>query len=680
MRSIKTVAAVVFVATFAFHSTATATTEPTDPPPTEQTTLVIEVTEAPTTAAETVPPEPATTAAPATDAPVAATTTTYIDPAITEAIFEPTTQVEPTTTNEQVNQDQSVVIVATVVGQANTGSNTITDEQAPQGGAQVPALIDTGDAEAVGSLDANVVSQGAEITLEDQATANVVQVALIINVGVAFANSGYNNVSAAPGAGIQAGITTGNASAEGLDIDQYITQAAREEGDEDTDAHAGQLAISLWMGLGVANTGTNVVAGTGVGGSGGTIGSGTAVATGNISTTDIDQYAELLGEDTATLNVSQQATVLNVGFALANSGINDISGVAGGLLSADPGDDNEYAQDLFAMLLPALLQSYGYGPAAGSISTGNATATGNDSDTFIKQVALAASSGDGVVDIVQQVLVANMGAAGANTGGNSLGGGVQTLSADDASGIVLMAAFMSEMLALVHQEANGATMEAVSRGIDVPFQGVLLRLDAAFSGLDTTYTNEGGAQATMRQVTIIVSLGLANSNTGHNSTQTVTQGNVVNELQTGDAVSVMALDAAGNIIGTGDAEVGADQVVVICQRINAEDVDCLAPPTTTVPPGDTPTTTPGTQTTTLPGAATTDPGGAGVQTTVAGASTSGTTPSTPGDPGAPSGFGHVPAGTLPATGVGINVLIAIAVFIGLAGGVMIMAAKRKDTA
>ena len=108
------------------------------------------------------------------------------------------------------------------------------------------------------------------------------------------------------------------------------------------------------MGLGTANTGTNVIDGTGVGGSGGAVGSGSAAATGNISTTDIEQYAELLGEDTATLNVTQQATVLNVGFALANSGINDISGVAGGLLSADPGDDNEYAQDLFAMLLPAL--------------------------------------------------------------------------------------------------------------------------------------------------------------------------------------------------------------------------------------------------------------------------------------------------------------------------------------
>ena len=136
------------------------------------------------------------------------------------------------------------------------------------------------------------------------------------------------------------------------------------------------LPSSLWMGVGTANRGLNGVPGSGVGGgSGGAIGAGNASATGNLSTTDINQYAQLLGEDTAQLNVTQRATVLNVGFALANTGINDITGVAGGLLSADPSDDNAYTQDLFAMLLPALLQSYGYGPAAGSISTGDATAT-----------------------------------------------------------------------------------------------------------------------------------------------------------------------------------------------------------------------------------------------------------------------------------------------------------------
>ena len=658
-------AAVVFTTLVTFGSSASASTEPPAgtqdeaPPPTEQVTepaTTAEVTVSVTTeaAAETAPPEQTSTEAPSSGVEEA--------PSAGVVAEESTSTENPV----QVNQDQAVVITATVVADANSGGNTVVVDSAV--GSASPNSIATGDATAIGSEDANIVTQGADITLEDQATANVIQVALIINVGVGLANSGFNSIGATPGAGLTGGIVTGDASATGLEIDQYITQAARENGDENTDAHANQLAISLWMGLGTANSGTNVIAGTSVGGSGGSIGSGTANATGNISTTDIEQYAELLGEDTATLNVSQRATVLNVGFALANSGINDISGVAGGLLTADPGDDNAYAQDLFAMLLPALLQSYGYGPAAGSISTGNATATGNDSETYIRQVALAASSGDGIVDIVQEVLVANMGAAGANTGGNVLGGGVRTLDPESASAIVMMAAFMSDMLALVHAEANGEVMSATSRGIEVPFQGILLRLDATFEGLDTSVT-QGGAQANLRQVTLVVSLGLANANTGNNvSTNQVTQGNVVNELQAGDSIS---------IIGTGDADAAnADNLVIICQRVNADDVDCLAPPTTTIPAVTT--TLPGATTTTDPGATTTtDPAVSGT--------TPGSTTPTPVSPEGPAGFGpspgspgYVPQGMLPATGANPMWMIAIAISTIASGMIILMVMSNRN--
>ena len=246
---------------------------------------------------------------------------------------------------------------------------------------------------------------------------------------------------------------------------------------------------------------------------------------------------------------------------------------------------------------------------------------------------------------MQEVLVANMGAAGANSGGNHLGGGVATLSPDDASGIVLMAAFMSEMLALVHAEANGEAMAAVSQGIDVPFQGILMRLDASFEGLDTS-VSDGGAQATMRQVTVIISLGLANANSGNNATLTeVEQGNVVNELAAGDSISVMP-----NVIDTGDATADGEHVVVICQRINAEDVECLKPPETTTVPVPTSTVTGATTTTvdpTTPSLPTT--------TTTPTPTTSGPSVSTP-PSNDPTGFGptpngprYVPQGRLPAT-------------------------------
>ena len=255
--------------------------------------------------------------------------------------------VETSTSNpNQIDQDQTVVIAATVVADANTGSNTIVDGQADQGGSQQPAEVDSGDATAVGSDDENIITQAADIVLIEGARANVVQVALILNIGVALANSGGNIVGSTPGgSGTSGQIGTGDASATGLDIGQYITQAARENGDENTDAHASQIAISLWMGVAGANSGTNVISGTGVAGSGGSVGSGNASATGNESLTEIEQYANILGVDQSTINVTQQATVLNVGFALSNTGLNDVSGVASGLLTASEADDDAVAQN-----------------------------------------------------------------------------------------------------------------------------------------------------------------------------------------------------------------------------------------------------------------------------------------------------------------------------------------------
>ena len=48
------------------------------------------------------------------------------------------------------------------------------------------------------------------------------------------------------------------------------------------------------------------------------------------------------------------------------------------------------------------------------------------------------------------MLVANVGAAGANTGGNVLGGRYASLDPDTAKAVVTLAAFLSQMLALVH--------------------------------------------------------------------------------------------------------------------------------------------------------------------------------------------------------------------------------------
>ena len=86
-----------------------------------------------------------------------------------------------------------------------------------------------------------------------------------------------------------------------------------------------------------------------------------------------------------------------------------------------------------------------------------------------------------------------------------------------------MAAFMSELLAQVHRSANDTAFEARSVGIEIPFQGLILRLDGAFEGLDTEVEQQPGTRANVRQVSIVVSLGIANANTGGNITSSETQ-------------------------------------------------------------------------------------------------------------------------------------------------------------
>jgi LPXTG-motif cell wall-anchored protein len=174
-------------------------------------------------------------------------------------------------------------------------------------------------------------------------------------------------------------------------------------------------------------------------------------------------------------------------------------------------------------------------------------------------------------------------------------------------------------------------------------------------------------------VSIVVSLGIAMANSGGNLTSTQSnQGNNVNGLRAGDALAVLALDAEGNIIGTGDAAAGNNDIVVVsCQRINADDVDCLAPPTTTTPPT---TTAPGVTTPTTPTTPTTDPAIAASSSTTPTATTD---PALAPSPVGPSGFGHVPRGTLPATGVDPAAPLAIGALTVLIGGVILLVTRRR---
>lgn len=602
---------------------APATTTTTDAPAITITVETEPVDEAaPTTESESPASDPEPEPTVATDPPVTAAA-----PGTTVAVADAVT----TTTNQQNTHGETAVVTGTVVAVGDSGSNQAHNDGPATGSTVVPSgEIDTGNATAVGSDDENIVGQQADVVLTDQAVANILQVALILNIGAAFANAGFNAIDSTPaGVGAPGAIGTGNASAVGNDIDQYLTQAARVTADDAIDDSANQLAVSLWLGLALANSGANSVTGTGVTGSGGAIGAGNATAIGNDSLTDVDQRASIIGSGTSQTDITQRATVLNLGFALANSGLNGIEGVANQLLTADDAADDQIAEDLFVMLLPALLQSYGY-VGAGQINTGNATAVGNQSQTFVQQIAAAVASGDGVASIVQDVLVANVGAAGANTGVNTLGSRA-TLDEPTARAVVMMSAFLAQLLSMVHQSSNAI----VEQGIEVPFGDLVLQLSGSFGALDTQLS-QGGARVNMRQVSIVLSLGVARANSGHNQAITTNAAGVPVLTETarsvgaqanteaaalGAAETMAAVDALPSTIHSGDVDSKSTTLVVICQRINAQDIACLAPPepetpveppvtTTTIPAAATTTTVPGVSpeapVTTVPGVVTPD--------------------------------------------------------------------------
>jgi hypothetical protein len=631
----------------------------TDPPATEAPKEEPTTTEAPAPAPTDTQVSP-DTEAPSTDAP------DTVDPPSTVTA---STDVAVTTPHNpvQTSGDQQTVVTGTQVANADTGNNASnsSSDQPATGGGQQPNAIGSGDATAVGSDDTNTVNQQAQVALTDQAIANLVQVALILNIGAALANSGINDATSTPGGnGISGAIDSGNATAIGNDMQQYITQAARANGDANTDDAAKQLAISLWMGLANANSGVNSVTGTGTAGSGGAIGSGDASATGNKSLTDILQQAALNGSGTSQLNVQQYATVMNIGFALANSGVNDIAGVAGQLLSAgDNQQQNDLATNLFSMLLPALLQSFTGSGGSGTIGTGNATAVGNQSQTYVHQLAQAAASGDGIASIIQDVLVANVGAAGANTGGNTLGGSFASLDPDQAKAVVTLAAFLSQMLALVHTQSAETALAMQQQGLDIPFGDIVLQVQGQLQGYDTTLTGATGQQATIHQITIILSLGIAQANSGLNTAT----GTGINSQ------SALAASVNGAFTGTGDAAARNGGMVIICQRRNADDIQCLEPPTTTTPPPDQPpdTTVPDTPLNTVPDEPTT--------TTVW------TTLQPHGGGGGPHGLSN-PNGTsahgsvdpLPSTGSNVaDILLYAGVFLGLGVVATVVSSRRK---
>ena len=237
------------------------------------------------------------------------------------------------------NQDANVGTSGT--GVANTGANSSTASgpataTAPSDNS-TKGKITTGPSDAKGTNDASSIDQGAHASTSDQGAVDILQIALVVNVGVANSNSGHNAVGAngtdpSTGTGsVKSHVGTGNTGAIGDVATTGIKQHA-VVGNDDTSA---QKAVVVNVGIALGNSGLNITIGTltdnGQSQSGqvvtarhtrGKVTTGAADAIGDQSTSTIDQDAKGTASGTAVLTIDQRAIVVNFGTAFANTGGN----------------------------------------------------------------------------------------------------------------------------------------------------------------------------------------------------------------------------------------------------------------------------------------------------------------------------------------------------------------------
>jgi LPXTG-motif cell wall-anchored protein len=633
------------------------------PPDTGSDGSTAEETPLDTAEATTVAP---TTVAGASDAAtpsttdVAAPTTTDTATTSTTVLAAPTTTAAPSVVEET---GQSIEVSETATAIARTGGNHAsgsTGSSVSTGGGSV--AISTGSATSTGSADQTSVTQQAVTSVSGGASAEVVQVVFVLNVGAAVASSGANSAaSTANGAGGAADIQTGNAVAIGNDATTSIIQAAATDAVAGTSDTTGQSAVALRVGLAVADTGVNVIASTSTSAGPGaaTISTGSAQAIGNLSSTAVAQLAQAAATGSATISINQWATVLNLGLALANSGANAVGTVLGDVVDLR---DQLLASQLVALLLPAMLAPDADpvgGPSGGSVSTGDAVAIGNRSTTVISQQATAAAAGDGSVVIDQRAVVANVGAAVANTGSNVVAAGAG-MPLDAASQRVVddITAALTGFLDQIDAAAAGRIDPGEPLRLTLTIGDVTIEVDASLAG--ALIGIDAGASATVRQVTAIFNIGVSRASSGDNVA--IVSGDQAAQLAALAAVAEQQAVSEGPIsvrIATGDAIAHNRSTLAICQVDDVSPVVCEA--ATSPAAGEAPATPAPVQLGLV-----VDPGRVVVTAT---------TPNAPTVVGVPAA---APAarGTLPATGADALVLMVIAAMMMVVGGGLVLASRR----
>ena len=317
-------------------------------------------------------------------------------------------------------------------------------------------VITTGSAAAVGNSGSNYVTQAGAADATATPSAATSQVSITVRVGVAVANSGANDVSGS--ATVSAGqVASGAATAVGNNSTTDITQTASATGSGSAHLVIGQQAVVVNIGVSLANSGLNggigdlvtallnapdsnaatelftallpalfgsyAAASSGAG----TVATGAATAIGNNSATYIGQTATATAAGDGSATVLQDASVGNVGAAVANTGLNG-TGASASPVALDAASQlivSQLAAYLSSLLTAASTWSPGDPaptiPGALTLSNGtvNLDVGGSVSGSQIDVGSADPTAGGPHATIRQIVAVFSLGVSSANSGSNT---------------------------------------------------------------------------------------------------------------------------------------------------------------------------------------------------------------------------------------------------------------------
>jgi hypothetical protein len=455
---------------------------------------------------------------------------------------------------------------------------------------------------------------------------DILQIALVVNIGVGTSNSG-NNVAGAGAGGSTGGtgsVTSTTQSGQAGAIGDASTTGVKQSavvGNGDTSK---QTALVVNIGIGIGNSGLNITIGTvnnngqqagtqsvTSGQTSGLVQTGNATAIGDKSVSHITQLAGGLASGTAVLTIDQRAIVVNFGTALANSGAN----VA--LASFDPTsltpEESAIVSAVLAILAPFFAPQHNgtaasMGNTIAKVITGNASALGNASTTDITQTVMGNVTGAGTASAEQRAQVANFGLALANSGFNGALAGIPLGGAPSDAQAQLVAA-QSSLLQFLSLLTNLDWLNSAnpfaqfSQTVDLGGMqlnlGGSLQGDEFLLGWDSAYAPDGGpipGGVRVRQISGVLNIGFATSDTGDNTVValvTATHGQNGTTLSSHNGINNGGPDVLAHVLSGNAAAIGNRSDVMVCQGFHTT-ITCRTtptkpkPPHTTPPPHDTP--------------------------------------------------------------------------------------------